>query len=249
MANVFQIARNFTGVVVLLAVAACAGPETAGGIYDPYEMQNREVHEGNRQLDQVLVRPASNAYGEVLPEPVRIGVSNFASNLAVPGTVVNDLLQLNLGDALHNTARFLLNTTVGLGGFLDPAKEAGIEARESDFGETLHVWGFKEGPYLELLVLGPSTSRDAVGKFVDIFLDPLGQVIPAPERYALPVASVAARMGDRYRFSGTVDSILYDSADSYAQARLLYLENRRFELGTVVSEADDLYEGLYDDFE
>lgn len=233
---------------VLLLLSACAGPDVASGIYDPLEVRNREIHEGNRQLDKDLLGPASNAYGTGLPEPVRNGVGHFASNLGVPGTVVNDLLQFRIGDALHNTARFLLNTTVGLGGILDPAKEIGLEQRPSDFGETLHVWGFKEGAYRELPVLGPSTTRDAVGTVVDFFLDPIALVIPAPERYISTLASGASKIGDRYRFGETVESILHESADSYAQARLLYLENRRFQLGQDDLETNEELYDIYEEF-
>jgi len=232
---------------LLSVLAACAQPNPDGSPYDPYVTKNRQIHEANRDIDRRSIKPLSNAYGKVLPEPVRIGVSNFAANLSLPGTVLNDLLQLQLGDALHNTARFVINTTLGLGGMLDPAQDGGIEPRPADFGETLHVWGVGEGAYLELPLVGPSTSRDAVGTFVDFFIDPLSFVLPRPEYYLVPASKVASRLGDRYRFSDTVDSILYDSADSYLQSQLLYLENRRYELGQTVGTGGDLYQGLYND--
>jgi len=232
---------------MLSALMACAGPDVANGIYDPYEPQNRAFHSFNLAVDKAVLRPASKAYGGTLPEPVRIGVGNFASNLSLPGAVVNDILQLNLEDAVHNTVRFVINSTIGLGGILDPAMKAGIEPRDSDFGETMHVWGFKEGAYVELPFVGPSTTRDAVGMVVDLFLDPINQLVPANRRIVVPLTALAAKVGDRYRFSNTVDSVLYDSADGYAQSRLLYLENRRFQLGVEAVVQDDLYEGLYND--
>ena len=239
--------RKFVFPAVLLVLAACAGPDTPGGIFDPYETQNRAAHEFNRSVDRVLLRPASTAYGGILPEPVRNGVANFANNLSLPGTVLNDLLQLNIEDAAHNTVRFIVNSTIGLGGVLDPALHAGVPARDSDFGETLHVWGAKEGAYLEVPFVGPTTTRDTVGIVVDLVLDPLNFLVPPPEVYAAPVASLASTVGDRYRFRGTVDSILYESADSYSQARLLYLENRRFELtGDSVEANEELYD-LYEE--
>jgi len=251
MKNFVKFGRFVVLAAFVGGLAACSGPDTPGGIYDPFEAENRVIHEGNKNLDRNLVKPVSNTYGSALPEPVRFGVSNFASNLSLPSTIMNDLLQFKLADALHNTGRFLLNSTVGLAGVLDPATDAGLEPRPSDFGETLHVWGFKEGAYLELAIVGPSTTRDAIGKAVDIVFDPMVLVVPAPERYALPVVSAASRLGDRFRFSDTVDSILYDSADSYSQARLLYLENRRFQLGqddptAADDELYDLYEESYE---
>jgi len=247
MFGLMKLSKIPLGLTLAVGLSACAGPDVASGIYDPLEAQNRDVHEFNRQVDSALLRPASAAYGGILPEPVRIGVGNFASNLSIPGAVLNDLLQLNLEDALNNSVRFVLNTTIGLGGILDPAISAGIELRDSDFGETLDVWGFKEGAYLEVPFVGPSTTRDTVGMVVDLLIDPLNTLVPAPERYLAPVASVASKVGDRYRFRGTVDSILYESADSYSQSRLLYLENRRYELGDADDAENELYEGLYDD--
>ncbi len=242
-----KVIRLTVQVVLVGALMGCAGPQVASGIYDPYEAQNRRTHEFNRQIDKALLKPVSGAYGKTLPEPVRIGVGNFASNLSLPGAVLNDLLQLNIEDALHNTVRFVVNSTIGLGGILDPAMAGGVEARDTDFGETLHVWGVSEGAYVELPFAGPSTSRDALGLLVDVVIDPVNKLLPRSRRYIVPVASLAAKVGDRYRFRSTVDSILYESADSYAQARLLYLENRRFELGVSAPAEDDLYEGLYDD--
>lgn len=240
--------RSGARLAMLLTVTACAGAGTPGEVFDPYETQNRAVHEFNRSVDGVLLRPASKAYGGVLPEPIRNGVSNFARNLSLPGTVLNDLLQLNLEDAAHNTTRFLVNSTLGLGGLFDPALKAGVEARDSDFGETLHVWGVQEGAYLEVPFVGPSTERDTVGMIVDLVIDPINTILPEPEVYVAPVASLASTVGDRYRFGDTVDSILYESADSYLQSRLFYLENRRFELGggSEQQAEDDLYD-LYEE--
>lgn len=206
------------------------------------------MHEENRNLDQFFVKPASKSYGGLVPEPVRQGVGNFASNVNLPAVVVNDVLQLKLEDAIKNTLRFAMNTIFGLGGVLDPAADMGLFEESTDFGETLHVWGVPEGNYVELPILGPSTERDMVGKVVDLFTNPLTYGLPSPEKYVPTAAGVASRFGDRYRFSDTVDSILYDSEDSYAQARLLYLQNRRFELsGGSISESEgaDIFEELY----
>ena len=150
------------------------------------------------------------------------------------------MLQGRIDDALHNSTRFLINTTFGIAGFFDPAGDWGLPERSSDFGETLHVWGVAEGDYQELRFLGPSTQRDTAGRFVDFFLNPLSYAIPRPERYYWRLVGVAPRVGDRYRFTETIDSVLYDSADSYAQTRLLYLQNRRFKLGQAAPVEDEV---------
>lgn len=223
--------RLLAPLTLVLALSACGPAPMATGINDPYEASNRRVHAFNKTLDRNFVSPGADAYGSTIPEPVRNGVTNFAGNIDLPRVVVNDLLQGNIEDAAHNTVRFVLNTTIGLGGLLDPATEFGVAPRPSNFGETLYVWGLREGRYLELPVLGPSTERDAAGRVVDFVLNPLRYNLPDAERDAAAALGLFSRFNDRYRFSATVDSVLYDSADSYAQARLLYLQNRRFQLG------------------
>lgn len=239
--------RRLAALFAMVALSACSvpGPGGApGGVHDPYEEVNRRNHELNRALDERFVRPAGKGYTQILPDPVEDSIGNFASNLSLPGTVVNNLLQGDLEGAGKNTLRFALNTVLGIGGLFDPSGEMGLYEVETDFGETLHVWGVPEGAYVELPVLGPSTERDAVGKVVDLFTNPLSYVLPDPEKYYGTAAGVASKLGDRGRYSDTIDSILYESADSYAQARLIYLQNRRFELG---GDDDNAYVDPYDD--
>ena len=231
--------------LVMLSLAACGPAPAPSGINDPREAQNREVHELNKSIDRALVNPASNAYGEI-PGPLRQGVQNFAGNLDLPGDVVNGLLQGRPKNALDSTLRFVINSTVGLAGLFDPAKAIGISGKTTDFGETLHVWGFAEGAYGELPLIGPSTTRDTTGRIVDAALNPLRLLLPSKEASVATFASTASRLGDRYKFGNTVDSILYDSADSYAQERLLYLQNRRFELGQTTNEDEQFFDPYKD---
>jgi phospholipid-binding lipoprotein MlaA len=226
----------------MIGLSACARIPDGQGVSDPYEAQNRAIHSLNLALDKNLVRPVAKSADKVVPDPVEQGVVNFAGNLELPGTVVNDILQLRLGKAVENTLRFAINSTIGVAGLFDPATSAGVAGKPTDFGETLHVWGVSEGNYLELPFFGPSTDRDAVGKVVDFALDPLKLILPKSSSLPL-IAKIAAKIADRGRYSETVDSILYDSADGYAQARLLYLENRRFDLGMVPS--DESFEDPY----
>jgi len=240
------------GVIVaglaLAIMASCTAPAPKA-INDPNEAGNRRTHEANLRVDRALVRPASGAYGHVVPAPVRQGVGNFASNLNLPGVVVNNLLQLNINGAVKNSWRFVINTTIGVGGIFDPAGKIDLHQEDGDFGQTLHVWGMGEGQYVELPLIGPSTQRDALGMVVDVFTNPLTFGAPSPEKYMGPVVKGFSKLGDRYEFSDTVDSILYDSADSYAQARLLYLQHRRFKLGQeeAVDEQGDGYDDFYAD--
>ncbi|MDF0599347.1 VacJ family lipoprotein [Psychromarinibacter sp. C21-152] len=220
-------------LVSVLFVAACAAPEVTQTINDPYEEQNRAVHEFNKQVTRTVLKPltAGAGSGDGKPGFVLKTVGNFAGNVDTPRMIVNDILQANPEDAAHNTVRFLINTTFGIAGLFDPATAWGLPERPSDFGETLHVWGAAEGAYVELPIKGPSTSRDTAGMFVDFFLNPLSTVVPAPERYAIPASNIVADMTSLVEYSDSISEVLDSSADSYAQARLLYLQNRRFQLG------------------
>lgn len=237
------------GGVALLA--ACAGAPGPDGMNDPYEPTNRKVHEFNRSVDRALLRPVANGYGSVLPQPVQRAVGNVADTLDVPGDIVNNLLQGRIDHVAENTLRLGVNLTAGLLGTIDVATAMGLPDRSTDFGETLHVWGVGEGVYVERPFLGPSTARDATGGLVDLALNPVRLALPQREAVAANSIGLLSLLGDRDQFSDTVDSILYDSADSYAQSRLLYLQNRRFELGQDAAPgaaaADDGFIDPYED--
>jgi phospholipid-binding lipoprotein MlaA len=218
-------------VAAVLLVAGCAGKPGPDGLNDPYEATNRKVHAFNRGLDRALVGPAAKGYGSVVPKPVQRVVGNVADTLDIPGDVANDLLQFNIADAAQNTLRLAVNLTMGVGGIFDASTAIGLPGKPTDFGETLHVWGVGEGAYVELPIVGPSTARDATGTVVDVVMNPVRLALPDKEAMAATVMKLFSRLGDRDRYAETVETILYESADSYAQARLLYLQNRRFELG------------------
>jgi phospholipid-binding lipoprotein MlaA len=246
-----RAARISAMLVTVSLVAACGVGVGQDGINDPYEPTNRRIHAFNKGVDRVLVGPASKGVG-FMPEPVKRGFGNVAETLDLPGDIVNNVLQLRLGDAGENSLRLAVNLTAGLAGLFDVSSVLGLAGKPTDFGETLHVWGVGEGPYLELPLAGPSTARDAIGTVADVVLNPVRLALPDKEATAATVIKLFSRLGDRDRFSETVDSILYDSADSYAQARLLYLQNRRFELGQAAGaagEAGATDDGFIDPYE
>ncbi len=229
------VLRLLLALLLALSLAACA-KRPAGlpvdAVYDPYEQQNRGVHEFNRSLDRNLVRPAGRGYSDFLPDDIEDGIGRFAFNLSLPRSIVNSILQGNMLAATEDSYRFLINSTIGLVGVFDVASDLNMpEANDADFGQTLHVWGVREGAYVELPLLGPSTQRDTVGLVVDIFTNPLTYILDSPENYYGTIASVSSGLSNRGRFSDTIDSVLYESADSYAQAQSIYIQNRRFKLG------------------
>lgn len=226
-------------LAALFALAACAAPIPSAEVSDPFEAQNRQVHAFNLGLDRAIRPRGDTAAAD--PAPPSAGammLSRAGANLGLPSAAVNGLLQGRPDDALANVARFAVNSTVGVLGLFDPAGAIGISARPSDFGQTLHVWGVGEGDFVMLPVLGPSTARDVAGRVVDALIDPLGQVVEPPESYGLTAVRVGGRIADRARLGGTIDSILDESADSYAQLRLAYVQNRRFQLGQTGAAED-----------
>jgi phospholipid-binding lipoprotein MlaA len=232
-------------LALVLLAAACTRPEPGAEVNDPYESGNRAVHRFNVGVDRFFFgNDERTGVLPTIPRPIAIGFSNFAGNLGQPSAVVNSVLQAKPGPALQNALRFAVNSTIGIAGLFDPATAIGIPADPADFGETLHVWGAPEGAYLEVPFLGPSSERDLAGTLVDIALDPVNIVASTNEHVAITVGRLTASVGNRQRFADTYESILYESADSYAQARLLYLQNRHFELG-IEEETFDPYEDPY----
>ncbi len=247
MFHKFGVIVSVSWIVGLLAVlpSGCSKAPEGAAFNDPFEAQNRAVHAANLEIDTLLVRPSSRVYSGI-PKPVQQGVTNFSDNFEAPGMMVNALLQGDVENLVAHTFRFVINSTIGLGGVLDAADGIGIHADDKDFGQTLQVWGIKEGTYLVLPFYGPSTERDAAGLVVDFVLNPLGFFIPSPYKKLGTITKLASKIGDRGRYSNTVDSLLYGSADGYAQARQIYLENRRFELGeTTPGDTFDPYEDPY----
>lgn len=225
-------------------VSACTLPgpgDMQDGIFDPYEQANRARHEATKASDSGLLRPVAAGYVEVVPDVIQTNIVNFADTAKLPRTVLNQLLQGRPGDAMRNTLRFGINATLGIGGLADVASDLGLPRDESGFADTLYVWGAPEGAYLELPVLGPTTERHAVGDIVDVGLNPI-YYASLPIIGAFFLARVGEELTERGRFGDTIDSVLYESADSYAQLRLIYLQNRRFELGdeTVAGAAEDV---------
>jgi len=167
-------------LLAALAVACVAQPvraqeesarvdwaEGESSVWDPFEPMNRGIFQFNETLDAWVLEPVATAWDRLLPNRVQLCVANFFTNLVLPVRIANDLLQLKPIEAFEDTGRLLTNTTVGIGGFFDPASHYGIPIHDEDFGQTLGRWGVPPGPYLVLPILGPSNPRDAVGLVVD----------------------------------------------------------------------------------
>jgi phospholipid-binding lipoprotein MlaA len=156
--------------LTLLVGCTIAKPRTD----DPLEKFNRKSYAFNDKLDKAVVRPVTVGYRKITNQPVRDSISDFFTNIHMPITIANDLLQARPKQAVEGTGRLLVNLTLGIGGFFDPATKMGIPLNETDFGITLARWGMPEGDFLMLPLLGPTTMRDVWRYPVDgYFFDPL----------------------------------------------------------------------------
>ena len=231
-----SLARVFGAVLCVAVLVGCAASAPEGDAEaqaaidetnDPIEPVNRAIFSFNQFADGILIKPLALMYRDLTPPPVRRGVRNMLSNLRTPVTLANDLLQGKGGRALVTGERFLINTTVGVGGLMDIASDWGIEGHREDFGQTLAEWGSGEGPYLMLPLLGPSNPRDTVGLVVDSVLDPFGYFIPT--KYAI-TRTLVRGIDERERVVDQLDEIERASLDFYATLRSLYRQRRADEI-------------------
>jgi phospholipid-binding lipoprotein MlaA len=195
---------------------------------DPFEGGNRVMFDVNQVLDEVLLRPVAVAYRAVLPDFAQDGVRNFMNNLNSPVIFANDVLQ-GEGDRAGTTLlRFGINSTIGIGGLIDVAKELDLPYHDEDFGQTLGTWGAGEGPYFYFLVMGPSNVRDFTGFVVDRAFDPLTYVNWGDDELEyVPLGRTVLNVIDlRARNIETLDEIERASVDYYASIRSLYRQSR-----------------------
>ena len=212
-----------SGLAVMLLLSGCASTNNPR---DPLEPLNRAVYQVNDALDKVIMKPVATVYKTVLPQFVRTGVTNFFSNLYDILTALNNLLQGKFADALSDTGRIAVNTTVGLAGLIDVGTEIGLEKHKEDFGQTMGRWGVADGPYLQVPFFGPSSFRDAVGTFVDFKADPIkwiwrDHVATRYSLWGLFTVNLRANLLDSTK-------ILEEAAlDPYEFQRDAYLQRRR----------------------
>ena len=188
---------------------------------DPLEPLNRDIHAFNLAVDKFALRPVASSTtgnGEVAAR-----LSDFAGNLGKPADVVNNVLQLRLVKASENVLRFGVNTIFGLGGLFDVATAAGMPENDTDFGETLHVWGVGEGPYLEVPLSGPSTVRDTVAMPADWWGHPVDRMHPVSHRNSLLGLRLVDARANLLNATDTVDAA---ALDRYTLMRDFYLKQR-----------------------
>lgn len=215
-------------LAAMLGGCATSGSGGAMAENDPYEGFNRGVWEFNQAIDTVAIKPATTVYRTVTPVPARRGIRGILANLSEPFSFINNLLQGKPDRAFNSLGRFLVNSTIGVGGLADHATDLGLPPTDEDFGQTLAVAGAKESPYLVLPLLGPSTVRDAVGTAVEFVADParvvINEELTATQEYA--VTGTRVLNGRSQLIESGAEELLDSSADPYAAARSAYFQRR-----------------------
>jgi phospholipid-binding lipoprotein MlaA len=197
---------------------------------DPFEGTNRNIFVFNQAVENWVFDPLTRGYRFIMPPPLRKGIRRAVHNLNSPKVFVNDLLQLRFCDAGETLGRFLLNSTLGIGGLLDPALEAGWEPHEADFGQTLGKMGVGSGPYLVIPVFGPTTVRDGFGVVVDMFFQPLTYIFgPADLLLQLYISGGTGIVAIEESYD-KLQALEDSSIDYYAALRSAYLQNREAEI-------------------
>lgn len=253
---------KYWGVILLLLLSACSSNprvEDQQGVQnnteqlveiDKYESFNRAMFGFNMSLDRWILKPIAKGYKAALPSPIRTGVGNFFNNIFEVTNIFNDILQWKWHQAGHDTGRFLLNTTLGIAGIFDVASKSGLaENDREDFGQTLAVWGVKQGPYLVLPFFGPSSVRGAGGMLVDWYSTPLVSISSQTAYWGLiGLDAVDAR-------AGLLEVEELASGDLYLFLRDAYLQRRKYLIsdGKIIdefgSDFDDDFDDWGDDFD
>ena len=193
--------------------------------YDPWERFNEKMFDFNRRLDKYILKPVAKGYNFIVPDEIQIMVSNGFDNISFVPRLVNSLLQGKATGAGRELSRFLINSTAGVGGLFDPAKDVfGILKSREDFGQTLCVWGVGNGPYVIVPFIEPLTVRDGVGKAVDTALDPLAYFLPFLwDRLGMKVGDIVnERSLNLDLFQGFEESVI----DMYSAVRHAFLQRR-----------------------
>ncbi len=217
--------RKGLGFLLALSLAGCAATASKNDPRDPLEGWNRRVQKFNDGLDDHFMKPVSKGYQWVTPSFIDRGVTNFFSNVDDINVIANDLLQFKLTQSGSDVGRLLVNTTLGLGGFVDVASKLNMNKHTEDLDQTLGFWGLPSGPYLVLPLVGPSTPRGALGLAGDSAANPINWVTPAAIPYGSGTLKTLDMRADLLSASKIVDEA---SVDRYEFIRNAYFQQRNY---------------------
>lgn len=210
---------------------------------DPYEAYNRNTYKFNRAFDATFLKPPAKFYTAVFPAPVRAGVNNFFDNINMIPSVANDLLQADWNYAIKDTWRFVINSSIGIGGVFDAANHFNLPPHSNDLGITFAKWGDKKSPYLMIPFLGPSTFRDGMGLMFNFTL-----FTPYPYFNSTLVYSLlTVRYIDLRSQMLDSEKLMADALDDYAFMRDAYLQHRNYLITGEQAQAQTDTRSLYVD--
>ena len=204
---------------------------------DPWKNINENTQIFNEAFDDIIATPLARSYMFITPDIIEHGITNFIFNVEDVSIGLNNILQGNLTSGLSDLSRVIINTSLGLGGFLDVASSLGLEKHDEDFGQTLAVWGVPSGPYLVLPGLGPSTLRDTLGMIPDSFVSPTLALDDDKTSYTYTLIDV---VDTRSRYIGFDNLII---GNKYLFFKDAYLQKREFEI------KNGLVEDSFDSFD
>ena len=225
----------------VLSTSSRAEPEK-----ECFEKVSRNIFKFNKGFDRTVLRPIAAGYNK-LPNPIKKGTGNFTSNIGTLLTVPNHILQGNWRLAGESSASFLINSTVGVLGFGNPAAKMGLKNQQEDVGQTLGAYGFSAGCYFVLPILGPTTVRDSFGMVADTFMDPFAHITIRDHQ----LLSISGSDIDYYSVKGAsavnfradnmtnLDSLEKNSIDTYAAFKSLYLQSREKKINNTFSSEDE----------
>ncbi len=239
-------ARHALLAFCALTLSACATQQTtlSDPERDPWEGFNRKTHAFNTALDNAVFKPVARGYDQVMPDAPQRGVRNFFNNLNWPTDFVNLILQGRIRDSITETGRFLVNTTVGLGGFFDIATRSGYPDFNEDFGQTMAVWGWKDSRYLVLPFLGPRTVRDTLGRSMYGYLHPVAYYAREKNNYVPLVVDLITLRAELL----PLDEDIQAADDPYILIRDVYLQRREYNIYNGNPPTPD-YDALLEDYE
>ena len=244
--NIFLSKKSILLIFLLIFLSGCTYQnELINDPIDPLENRNRSIYTFNENLDEAILEPAADGYDYITPNFLQKGFNNFFDNINYPVTIINQLLQGNIGKSLQDTLRFTINTTIGVFGLFDPASSMGLPEHDEDFGQTLAVWGVKEGPYLMLPFFGPKTLRSLTGDLTDVFFNPILNIDDTNLKIKTNLISI---LQDRSDLS-TLEEELDNSFDPYQYIKDSYIQNRKYKIYNGNITEDDLEIDIdFDDF-
>lgn len=211
-----------------------------------FESVSRVIFKFNMVLDDIVLEPLAKGYNK-LPSPVKTGTNNFTSNIATLLSIPNNLFQGNIKQLGHSAGSFLVNTSVGILGFLNPAEKMGLKPHKEDVGQTLGTYGFGPGCYFVLPVFGPTTVRDSIGLVADTFVDPFAQITlreneilgasgNSLDYYSVKGADVVDFRSDNLT---SFTSLENTSLDLYSSLKSIYLQDRERKINNSEGNQDD----------